>query len=99
MDEILSGHKQTNCDGKWIEVGTLTNPGVQMCVKCRGRRMKPLVEPEESELEIEEFEMDEHATKPKYSGGMQMMAYMIIAATVSAAVTLLVLSHWKGATP
>jgi hypothetical protein len=111
MVEIVSGHKVTNCDGKWIDVGTLLNPRDQMCSICRGHRQKPLVEDEErmqddgyiddfrvtrttrhgqeTEYDIEDY--GDASPPPKYSHGMQMLGYILVAAAVSAGVTLTVL--------
>lgn len=34
-------HKIPSCKGRWIEIGTLTDPNLQMCSECRATRRGP----------------------------------------------------------
>lgn len=34
----MSGHLVEGCDGKWISIGSMVDPDLQKCVKCRGIR-------------------------------------------------------------
>jgi hypothetical protein len=40
------GHKVEGCEGKWIDVGTLSDPYKQICNRCRASRQKPADEGE-----------------------------------------------------
>lgn len=33
-------HKTEGCAGKWIDIGTLTNPHLQLCNMCRATRQR-----------------------------------------------------------
>ena len=34
-------HKTVDCAGRWIDIGTLQNPRLQLCDVCRATRQKP----------------------------------------------------------
>lgn len=110
MLEIVSGHKVTNCDGKWIDVGTLLSPRDQQCSACRGRRQKPFDEPDylngdavtrvadryeewtpEELTGMSQEELEQLRPSTRWSSGIRLFGYVLVAASVSAAITLTVL--------
>ena len=43
---MSDGHKVEGCKGRWIDIGTLSNPWVEKCSECRAIRTKPAEEGE-----------------------------------------------------
>jgi hypothetical protein len=57
----MEGHKVEGCNGRWINVATLTDPRKQMCPKCRGVRRG------------ESIEDPDPAPDPKRQAGLEFM--------------------------